>query len=85
MNPISARILTIAALSALSLPLAGCGNRGPLVLAPPPASAQAPALNSPPATEPTDSEMAPEIQPPPAADPASGTPLPAEPDPDGDG
>ena len=85
MNPACIRIVSIAALLALSL-LAGCGNKGPLVLAPAPAAA-VPALDSPPATEPTDSEKPSEIPPPPAEDPASGMPptVPSGPDHDGDG
>ena len=41
MNPKLA--IALIALIALTLPLAGCGNKGPLVLASPPAPAQAPA------------------------------------------
>ncbi len=62
-----------AVLIALSLPLSGCGNKGPLVMAerPPP---DLPVVEPPPPTEPTDSAPPAEIAPPPAAEPASATP-----------
>jgi len=73
--------LAAVVLALLSLPLAGCGNKGPLVLPPnpPPAEADAlpmtppmedpavPADAAPPATPPTDDATGDSIPPPPAA------------------
>lgn len=62
------------ALIALTLPLAGCGNKGPLVLASPPEPAEAPATPA--------GEVPVEVAPNPAAEPAlEPTPDPAEFDP----
>lgn len=64
-----------AVLIALSLPLAGCGNKGPLVLPPPPAE---PMLDAPAdATDENDVEGAPASETPTVDDPAAPPPPPS--------
>ena len=77
----------VIALVALTLPLAACGNKGRLVMAPAP-SIDMPVVETPPTTEPAEPGPPAEIPPPEAAEPASTAPppMPAPPDDeDGDG
>ena len=82
------------ALIVLTLPLAGCGNKGPLVLAQPPVPVQAPVTEPGEvpveiAPDPTPADVAPEPTPDPAEfDDVEPEPDPADPEPatdDGNG